>query len=213
LVVAGGVLTVLAAGAVGAFQVFRADHGGPAIVGGPEHESFPPVLPPTFTPESVAPSSAQPVPPAPARASGSASATPGPTSGSAVAAQKTGPITGYSACAAGKAVTFTATFTTTYEFRHVFIDADADAATGHQAGEVAGGFGADYMIENDALYRASKADGSWQQVKGASPLLSASGGTYRWQVRSNYGGRRVVFNAVTGSGAEVSTGVVPVNEC
>jgi hypothetical protein len=218
LMVAGGVLVAVAAGAVVALQVFRA--GGP-LTGVPGTESLPAVLPPTFTPESAVPGSVGAVAPALSRASLSASASPGSRPGNvggtlggslgatSPAAPKTGPITAYSACTAGNAVNFTATFTTAYEFRHVFIDADGDASTGYQVGEI----GADYMIENDALYRATKKDWSWKAIKGAKPLLSESGGTYRWQVQPGFGGPRVVFNAATAGGADVSTGVVPVTGC
>lgn len=192
LMLAAGMVVLLAAAAVVAVRITRDDR--PAIPA-PVAESFPVVLPPTFLPEPSTPAGA----PAPTEETPAEEA---PT--------EKAPITGYSACATPTSVTFTATFTTKYEYRHVFIDNDNDAATGY---EFSDGFGADYMIENDVLYKSAGRDWAWREVPGASPLVSVTGGTYRWRVRPGFGGPRVVFNAATEAGAELSSPVVPLRKC
>ncbi|BBH68754.1 hypothetical protein ACTI_54390 [Actinoplanes sp. OR16] len=124
----------------------------------------------------------------------------------------TAAISGYAACSAKGAVVLTATFDDSYAYRHVFLDTDGDATTGYQV-DVEGGFGAEFMIEDDLLYKSAGAGWSWKQVGGAGPLMSRSGGTYRWQVKPAFAGDTVVFGASTEAGAEVSSPIVPVRAC
>ncbi|BCY08302.1 hypothetical protein [Actinoplanes sp. L3-i22] len=79
--------------------------------------------------------------------------------------------------------------------------------------DVAGGLGADYLIENDLLYKSTGKDWAWQAITGANPLVSSSGKVYRWRVRPGLGGRRVLFDAATANGAEVGSAVIPVKRC
>ena len=62
-----------------------------------------------------------------------------------------GAITGYFAENDASNVYYTANFTQNYTYKHVFIDADANATTGYAWD----GIGADYMIENDTLFRST----------------------------------------------------------
>ncbi|MEV0900463.1 hypothetical protein [Actinoplanes sp. NPDC049802] len=124
-------------------------------------------------------------------------------------------VTGYSACSTGGSVAFKATFSGSSRFRQVFIDADRDTETGYRIPQ-AGGFGADYLIENDRLYRSADPGGwSWRPVKGADPLVSVTGGSYRWVVEARYGGVRVVFTESDGADSADAryTPVVRVAAC
>jgi len=125
--------------------------------------------------------------------------------------------TGYSACATSSAATFSMTFTETFAWHHVFINTDANAATGYRVPEVSGGLGADYMVENDLLYRSTGAKWGWTEIGGESPLLSHSGGTYRWRVSLDAIGLpgealKVVFNG-SGTSPDVNTPVLKVGGC
>lgn len=181
-------------------------------------EGFPAVLPPSFDGPPTAPSPAASLSPSPARKPGrsaSPAASGGPAATSPPLAKAPGePIAAYSACSAQGAVTFTATYTQSFAYRHVFIDRDTKASTGYQVPELAGGFGADYMIENDVLYESTGADWSWQEVEGVSPLQSVSGGAYRWRLKPAHGSGRVVFNGSDGDSTdERYTSVVTVKAC
>ncbi len=61
-------------------------------------------------------------------------------------------------------------------WKHIFIDSDADPSTGYPFG----GVGAEYMIENDTLYKQIAPGWSWQRVNGAH--LVASGPAHDWWV-------------------------------
>ncbi|WP_433831552.1 hypothetical protein ACQP2E_13810 [Actinoplanes sp. CA-015351] len=141
-----------------------------------------------------------------------AAESPSPTPSSSASAATVKPIVKYSACSAGGTVTFTATYQDDYEFHHVFIDTDGDHRTGYAGVDVPGEFGADIMIENDLLFRSNGTEWSWVEVKGTSPLLSRSGDTYRWRLKSAQGRGRVVFNGDDRT-TEVTTPVVPLKEC
>jgi hypothetical protein len=93
-----------------------------------------------------------------------------------------GTITGYSACVTSTTAYFTATFTVEFNWHHVFINSDGNTRTGYLDPDGPGGLGADYMVENHAPYRSTGSDWSWTPVSSVDPLLSTSGGTYRWQV-------------------------------
>jgi hypothetical protein len=128
-----------------------------------------------------------------------------------------GPITAYSACTGGSTAQFAATFTASYSWRHAFVDTDGDTGTGYRVPGVSGGLGADYMIENAVLYRSEGTGWSWSEVEDVSPLVSASGGAYRWRVSlaeldSSGGELRVVFNGSGGS-ADAYTPVVETGTC
>jgi hypothetical protein len=204
---AAGVALAAVAGGV----IHRVD-GKPAVSKVPVAEGFPPVLPPSFEQPSTSPAPAgrfRSLFPTARRPSRQAAPTPART-----AADAAGLITAFSACSTPATVVFSATFAQQAGYRHVFIDTDSDPATGFDVLEIAGGFGADYMIENDLLYRSTGTTWSWQEVEGVSRLASASGGTYRWQVTPNHGSGRVVFNASDGETTEERyTPVIPVRPC
>lgn len=125
--------------------------------------------------------------------------------------------TGYSACATASTATFAMTFTETYSWHHVFINTDASTATGYRVPEVSGGLGADYMVENDLLYRSTGTTWGWTQISGESPLLSRSGGTYRWRVSLDAIGDpddplKVVFNG-SGTSPDLNTPVLTAGGC
>jgi hypothetical protein len=166
-------------------------------------EGFPPVPPPSFDGPAPSPSAAPSLSPSSSRKP--------PRSPGTLSARA---ITDYSACSTTATVTFTATYTESFDYRHIYIDTDTNAATGYQVAEVAGGFGADYMIENDLLYVSTGADWSWREITGVSPLLSVTGGTYRWRVEPAYASGRIVFNGSDGERTEEKyTPVVNVQDC
>ncbi|MFC7532015.1 hypothetical protein [Actinoplanes sp. GCM10030250] len=221
-VVAGVTLGLVAAGSVVAFRVVQARTGAGPAVAGQLPEGFPVVVAPSFeaTPSAAVPVVASPPPsePAPEEPSGagvvSRSAGPLPVHTGATKATTTrkGPITAYSACSTSTAVTFAATFTETFSWHHVFVDSDGDKKTGYQIPEVAGGLGAEYMIEDGFLYESTGTDWAWREIDGVSPLLSRSGGEFRWQVLPSYGGVRVTFNGSQGE-KDVFTPAVRVKPC
>lgn len=109
---------------------------------------------------------------------------------------------------------FAATFAGGFDWKHVLIDADSDTATGYDG---AGALGADYMIENEYLYESTGSEWSWEEVTGVEPLVSQTGGTVRWQVRSSAidsagAGTHIVFNGA-GDNSDTSTPVVTVTAC
>ena len=98
-------------------------------------------------------------------------------------------------------VYYHAEITTAANLKHVFIDADQNPATGYAYG----GVGADYLIENNTLYRHDKPGWSW--VPSASAHLVVSGKSHDWWVdRAALGAsegapvHRLVFQA-NGNGA------------
>jgi hypothetical protein len=207
LAVAGAVLALVVAGLAMVYRAVAGDSGAPQFAPVQVAEGFPPVLPPSFegpsaTAASPAPRPAKLSPSAPRR-SGRPSAPPSGT-----------PITGYSACSNGRTVIFKAAVPDEYGYRHVFIDTDGDPTTGFDVPGVPAGFGADYMIENDALYRSIGRDWSWAEVEGITPLAGVTGDSYRWQLQPGYGVGDVVFNGSDGeTTGETYTPVVPVRAC
>jgi len=127
-----------------------------------------------------------------------------------------GAITGYGACETGARASFKATFTVSFTWRHVFIDSDGDGSTGYLVPSVHGGLGADYMIENGALYRSTGESWSWSAVKGSGLRTGRSGRTYTWRVPLTTlgarGGLAVIFNG-SGGGPDAYTPVVPAGAC
>ena len=146
-------------------------------------------------------------PVAPAPASRSAGTGPAATAGATL---KGRPISAYAACSTGKEVVLTATFAAGLPHRRVLIDTDADTGSGYQVPDLS--LGADFMIENDVLYRSTGPDWSWRQVKGVSPLAARKGGTYRWLLRSPRTATTVVFNGANDT-TDVSSPPVPVRPC
>jgi chitodextrinase len=94
-----------------------------------------------------------------------------------------GDITDFSACASSGSVSFEATFNTSTSFHHVFINTDNNTATGFQLPSPSSTpLGADYMIENNTLYRSLSSGWSWTAVGGVSPNMTVNGNTYSWTV-------------------------------
>jgi hypothetical protein len=126
-----------------------------------------------------------------------------------------GPLTAYSACHTSSNAVYAVTFTATFTWHHVFIDSDANTATGYRVPEVS--LGADYMVEDGTLYRSTGTKWGWSAAGGASPLVSHSGGVYRWQVPlsavGDPGGTfRSVFNG-SGGRADAYSPVLIVAAC
>jgi hypothetical protein len=94
-----------------------------------------------------------------------------------------GDITNYSACVTATTETFTATFNVAAGFHHVFINTDANQATGYRLpAPSTSTLGADYMIENNTLYRSLSSGWKWTPVTGVSPNMTRNGDTYTWTV-------------------------------
>ncbi len=111
------------------------------------------------------------------------------------AAAITGPAVDLTAATAS----FQALYNLPFTFYHVFIDTDRNAATGYQVA----GVGADYFIENGTFYQHTGTGFTWTVVNGVNPLVSNTGGLYKWQVPTSTLGTgvqaiNVVFN---GSGS------------
>jgi chitodextrinase len=103
---------------------------------------------------------------------------------------------------------FQAQYNLPFTFHNVFIDTDRNAATGYQVA----GVGADYLIEDGALYVHSGAGFTWTTVSGVSPLVSNAGGLYVWRVPTSSLGAGVqtidvVFNG-SGSSPDAYTAVI-----
>jgi hypothetical protein len=88
-----------------------------------------------------------------------------------------GAIVGYYAENDATNVYYTANFTQDYTFKHVFIDADTNPATGYAWD----GIGADFMIENDMLYQSTGSGWSWTAIASA-PATGGSTGVKTWTV-------------------------------
>ena len=170
---------------------------------------------------SARPTKSTPTPARTSRAAASAAPTRSAATAPALApAGKTsapaGTITG-SACATASAGLFNATFTKPFTWHHVFINADADTATGYRVPGASNGLGADYMVENDKLYRSTSRSWGWTAVGEASPLQSSAGGTFRWQVSLDVVGDAgetlaVIFNG-SGNTPDAYTPVLTVGPC
>ena len=120
-------------------------------------------------------------------------------------------------CTTANAAIFTVTFTVPFTWHHVFIGSDANTTTGYRVPEISSGLGADFMVENDTLYRSTGSQWGWAALGGDSPLLSRTSGTYRWRVPLNVVGGpgkplQVVFNG-SGSGSEAYTPVLTARPC
>jgi len=88
-----------------------------------------------------------------------------------------GSIAGYVAQNDGTNVYYQANFASPYTYKHVFIDTDTNSSTGYSYG----GIGADYMIENNKLYRHSGGGWSWTNIAD-TPATGGSTGTKSWAV-------------------------------
>lgn len=113
-----------------------------------------------------------------------------------------GPITDYSVCAAPGTVTLRVTFHTSQSYYHAFINTDGDTATGYRLPYPSpSALGADYMIENGALYRSRSTDWGWTEVA-PHVQMTVSGSSWTWTLRlseigSPTGTQRVEFHAGT----------------
>ncbi|MEV6303153.1 hypothetical protein AB0M02_27335 [Actinoplanes sp. NPDC051861] len=210
-VLAGVVSVLVLAGLAASFPFPELGFGRNSAAADKAAEGFPIVEPPSF--ESTAPSSASSGSPSgPSSPASAPAAGPAPSRTATVAGPAPeGPITDYTACAARTTATFAATFNETFSYHHVFIDADGDATTGYRIPEVTGGLGADWMIEDDVLYRSTGPEWAWQEVD-ATPLLTRSGNEFRWRVRPEYAGVRVTFSG-SQDDADVFTPAVRVRPC
>ena len=78
---------------------------------------------------------------------------------------------------------FQATFNTSTSLHHVFINTDDNTATGYLLPSPSTSkLGADYMLENNTLYKSSCACWGWSAVSGVNPQMTVSGNTYTWTV-------------------------------
>lgn len=94
-----------------------------------------------------------------------------------------GAITSISACMDATTLRFQATYNTAVSLHHVYINSDNNAATGFQLPSPSTSrLGADYMIENNILYRSLSTGWSWTPVSGVSPNMTVNGSVYRWSV-------------------------------
>ncbi len=97
-------------------------------------------------------------------------------------AQTSAPISAYSASADATNFTYAATFNQAFTYHHVFIDTDVNAGTGYTVA----GIGADYMVENGNLYRATANGSAWSWTSlGAVSVTGATGtatGARTWTV-------------------------------
>ncbi|MBO0731977.1 MAG: fibronectin type III domain-containing protein, partial [Acidimicrobiaceae bacterium] len=76
---------------------------------------------------------------------------------------------------------FQAQYNLAYSFHNVYIDTDNNPATGYQAG----GVGAEYLLEDGALYQNVSDTNSWSWTPvslASSPLTSTTGGLYVWDI-------------------------------
>jgi chitodextrinase len=124
-------------------------------------------------------------------------------SGSCTPVAGSGAITQFSACMTATNETFTATFDTAVSLHHVFIDSDDNQSTGFQLPSPSSTpLGADFMVENNILYRSLSHGWSWTPVTGVSPNMTHSGNVYTWTVPLSALGasaatQRAVFNGNT----------------
>jgi len=88
-----------------------------------------------------------------------------------------GPISGYFAENDASNVYYQADFASAFTYKRVFIDTDLNAATGYAFL----GIGADYMIQDDQLYRNAGAGWSWTLIA-STPPTGGTTGTKRWTV-------------------------------
>ncbi|MFE3201696.1 spherulation-specific family 4 protein [Embleya sp. NPDC059237] len=98
-----------------------------------------------------------------------------------------GPIVNVTATLTATQAEYKATYQLPFGTHRVFIDADNNANTGYVTGPVWPGVGADFMLENGFLYKATKngADwtGMWQTVSlTPSPLVSSTNDQFVWRI-------------------------------
>jgi hypothetical protein len=82
---------------------------------------------------------------------------------------------------------------------------------------VSGGLGADFMVENDTLYRSTGSAWGWSRVSGVNPMVSQSGGRWHWRLPLDAIGQPalpllVVFNG-SGSSPDAYTPVIAAGSC
>jgi hypothetical protein len=133
----------------------------------------------------------------------SVTTTSGGGTGSCTPVAGSGNITNFSACMTATTETFQATFNTAVSLHHVFIDSDDNQSTGFQLPSPSSTpLGADYMIENNILYRSLSHGWSWTPVSGVSPNMTHNGDVYSWSIPLSALGssattQRAVFNGNT----------------
>lgn len=181
------------------------------------------VVTPSAGPTSAGPSATASAAPSSAAPSRTASATPVPPRTTPAAAASTtrapaasGPITGYSACTTGSAAVLAVTFTEPFDWHHAYIDVDGNASTGYAVPDISGRLGADYMVENDGLFRANDTEWDWSEIEDSGLRAARTGNTFRWQVPRSAlkltGTLRVVFNG-SGNTPDTSTPIVTAASC
>jgi hypothetical protein len=89
----------------------------------------------------------------------------------------TGTITGYFAENDASNVYYQANFSSAYAYKHVYIDTDTNAATGYAFA----GIGAEYMIENNQLYRHAGSGWNWTLIA-STPATGGTTGIKSWTV-------------------------------
>lgn len=94
-----------------------------------------------------------------------------------------GDLTSLTACKYSTYEYFQATFNASTSLHHVFINTDDNTATGFQLPSPSTSkLGADYLLENNTLYRSTCACWGWSAVSGVNPQMTVSGDTYTWTV-------------------------------
>jgi hypothetical protein len=94
-----------------------------------------------------------------------------------------GALTSLTACKYSTYEYFQATFNISTSLHHVFINTDNNVATGYQLPSPSTSkLGADYMLENNTLYRSACTCWGWSAVSGVNPQMTVSGNTYTWTV-------------------------------
>ena len=88
-----------------------------------------------------------------------------------------GPIAGYFAENDAANVYYQANFAANNAFKHVFIDSDASGASGYAFA----GIGADFLIENDALYQHIGTGWNWARIAD-TPATGGATGIKSWTV-------------------------------
>ncbi|MER7212979.1 spherulation-specific family 4 protein [Streptosporangium sp. NPDC000239] len=121
-------------------------------------------------------------------------------------------ITDPKATLSATTATYTAQFNVPFNFHHVFIDVDNNVANHYTVA----GVGAEYMIEDGGLYKYVGPDWNWTKVTGVNPLISSSGGLYRWSIPTSAlegagTTHSLVFNG-TGDSPNTYTGVITVTQ-
>ena len=121
------------------------------------------------------------------------------------------PITAFSADNDAASIRYRATFAAPYTYKHVFIDTDTNATSGYRHG----GIGADYLVENNSVYRHTAAGWNWVRV-GASAATGDATGPKLWTVPRALLGETagtgevadLVFHGTGGGTPEHSTPVI-----